>query len=187
MNLRGFYKTYREILIEKSKEEDFLKTYKDSTEYAKLVKKIMQQQITEKFNSEETKKVTDYPEFFKVDHTFWKESGIQIEKGVKIYDWEQVAVVEHENDKGDWTYEVAKLDYIKAPLKVVIGFRDNRENDEIILKKQAEELKHFTENEEFGVILMNDTFDLDSEDHFDMLCYQIIVDENGNRVEPVML
>ena len=68
-----------------------------------------------------------------------------------------VAAIEHENDWKDWTYEVAKLDFINCPLRVVIGYMDNskREKEFDIIEKQRMNLKNLGNNGEFGIIMMN--------------------------------
>ncbi len=52
------------------------------------------------------------------------------ETGINIHNWKLLAAVEHENDYKDWTYELVKLLFVNAPLRVVIGYA---EYDEFIM------------------------------------------------------
>lgn len=145
--------------------------YNESTEYTEYIKNLM-----EKLQVTNANQPTEYfPEFFKIDHTWWEKNEIKkTNKPVNLYDWKQVMVVEHENKVRDWTYEVEKLDSIKANLKIVIGYLPNnkREKEEDIIVEQCQYLKRANGiGENFALILMNQNLEEDAADPFGMNCY----------------
>ena len=126
-----------------------------------------------------------FPEYFTVDHTWWETNELKkLNKPVNLYDWKQVMAVEHENKVRDWTFEVEKLDSIRADLKVVIGYLPNkiRENEEEIIAEQCKYLKHADEGEMFALILMNCDLEENSADPFGMNCY-ILHKDGPERIE----
>ena len=129
--------------------EDFRKVYYDRALYTNFINGIMK-----RYGKKGEMKY--YPEYYTIDHTFWTVSKDNYES-VNLYKWNMVAAIEHENDWKDWTYEVAKLDFINCPLRVVIGYMDNskREKEFDIIEKQRMNLKNLGNNGEFGIIMMN--------------------------------
>ena len=176
INLKNFCEIYHSKIMEKYKDESFKEVYADCRKYTACINSIMPLICNESLEY--------YPEYYHIDYTWWttKDSNNGI---VNIYDWELKIVVEHENDKKDWTYEVEKLDFIKAPLKIVIGYlsNKNRRNDKTILEEQVKKLKHLSDKEEFGVILMNNRLEKTKDDPFNMKCYRLMKGRKMKEIE----
>lgn len=185
-NLEVFFKSYLEAIVGKIKEmegkdKEFKDIYKLDREYTnKIVNDIMK-------NLEWDGKY--YPEYFKIDHTWWVEKEVEKAQDVNVYNWKLLLAVEHENNWHDWTYEMAKLDYVICPLRVVIGFRNNDknriDNEAGIIKKQLEKLTNketIDNNHEFGIILMNSMYE-ENEDPLRMICYRLKSDGGVEEVK----
>jgi len=76
-------------------------------------------------------------EYFRIDCIGWISQYETIKDELQSYNlnshlWQLKIAVEHENQKSDWTDELAKLMQIRCPLKVVIGYNycNERENGE---------------------------------------------------------
>lgn len=116
----GRGRTYREI-------------YKtDEPAYTELVNKNIIRKIVKKAGYE------PQHEYFRVDTIGWKDAGyMEMEDaknvGLNRHLWNLMIAVEHENSKADWLDEVIKLEHLRCPLKVVIGYNycDMRGNEEI--------------------------------------------------------
>lgn len=144
--------------------------YNNARKYTKYIANLMKK--LEVVNDNQLSKY--FPEYFTIDHTWWETNKPEKRnKSVNLYDWKLTMAVEHENDVMDWTYEVEKLDSIKANLKIVIGYLPNkiRENEKEIIAKQCKYLKHADGREMFALILMNCDLEEDSADPFEMKCY----------------
>lgn len=171
MNFNEFCKSFKMALDAANySEEAFLEIYKSNRRYTDLIKNLMKVQVTYDINEQY------FPEYFTIDHSWWRVEHEKPLNGVNLYDWNMDIAVEHENDCTDWTYEVAKLDSVIARLRVVIGYMDKskREEELEIVEAQRKNLKNLSflpKDYEFGVILMNTTLDTDKEDPFDMRCY----------------
>ena len=108
----------------------------------------------------------DYPEYYKIDHTYFDDFEDEKSKGLGLNPnkWILKALVEHENKTNDWNYEVYKLAPFKCPLRVVIGYveKDQREKDLEKLSVVADNLHFMEDNDcfcpdgEFLIILGND-------------------------------
>ncbi len=169
-NLQDFCKGLHSNLIEDYDEVSSI--YNNAREYTNHIKKLMK-----KLQVEIDKPSKYFPEYFNIDHTWWESNKPEkTNKSVNIYDWKLTMTVEHENDVMDWTYEIEKLDSIKANIKIVIGYLPNekRESEEEIIAEQCKYLKHVDdEGEEFALILMNCDLEEDSADPFEMKCYKL--------------
>lgn len=116
----GRGRTYREI-------------YKtDEPAYTELVNKNIIRKIVKKAGYE------PQHEYFRVDTIGWKDAGyMEMEDaknvGLNRHLWNLMIAVEHENSKADWLDEVIKLEHLRCPLKVVIGYNycDMRGEEEI--------------------------------------------------------
>jgi len=169
--------TFKGYMMGKATRNKNERKYENRREYTEMMKGILQKVMEEyetlfNFGNNSAFKFNYYPEYYTIDHTWWVTEKCK-KKVTNLYDWSLVAAIEHENDWMDWTYEVAKLDFIKAPLKVVIGYMDNskRDQEEEIVKTQYENLKNISSDEDFGLILMNRDFVKDGEDPYDMRFY----------------
>lgn len=163
-------RSFREELLGSQKEE-FLNKYNGNLkEYTKLFNKFISN-LVEEHNSQA------YNEYYRIDVTGWKVNEKGFYDSVKIYDWDFDYAIEYENDQHDWTYELLKLSFIRADVRIVVGYRDKnkyKRDDEIkIINKQLKHFKHpVAADEEFYVILMNMNPD-DNVDPFDMKVYSI--------------
>lgn len=116
----GRGRTYREI-------------YKtDEPAYTELVNKHIIHDIVEKAG------YVPQHEYFRVDTIGWKDAGYREMEdaknmGLNRHLWNLMIAVEHENSKADWLDEVIKLEHLRCPLKVVIGYNycDMRGEEEI--------------------------------------------------------
>lgn len=118
------------------------------------------------------------PEYFKIDYTSWNNTKIESysDTGIKLYSWNFDFAIEHENDSKDWTYEVLKLSFIRADVRIVIGYVDknNRDKELDIIQSQVNQFKYPVNNdEEYYVILMNTKLSAGAEP-FEMKVYKII-------------
>ena len=171
MEFENFIKHYKNILLDEYKNNQcFLNIYKDRKLYTAYINSIMANNISQFFPGN----CKLYPEYFKIDYTWW-ESCKSKDDEMNIYDWKLVCAVEHENEWNDWTYEVEKLDSIIAPLKVVIGFmpNDKRDIESKYVERQISKLKNKSVNQEFGIILMNQKLDTESDDPFGFRTYLV--------------
>lgn len=153
--------------------KEFKSIYKNCPAYTDFIKGIMS-----KYNKEcLSQSVKYYPEYFTIDHTWWEVKPERKIETVNIYDWSFELAVEHENNWKDWTYEVEKLDSIFAKVKIVIGYMENsRRNGEYeIVESQRKNLKHLSNTDDFGVILLNKTLS-NEDDPFDFRCYLLKTD-----------
>ncbi len=71
----------------------------------------------------------DYPEYFKIDYTIWKNYTNPIPDLFKKMDLKKhcskmLLAMEHENNCKDWTDEFAKLFSVHCELRVVVGYFD---------------------------------------------------------------
>ena len=153
--IHNFRYLYKLAVINKRTTKRFADTYYNRGEYTEFINKIMKDKLIYAYPGT-SPRIKYYPEYYRIDHTYWETSKQDSFGKVSIYDWSLDFVVEHENDCS-WTEETAKLDFIKCPLKIVIGYMDNkkRENEIKIIEKQRRFLKNLDDGEEFGVILMN--------------------------------
>ncbi len=72
-------------------------------------------------------------EYYRVDASGWKNYCLDIQDQAESIQlnphlWDLMIVVEHENNRRDWSDEVMKLLHIRCPVKVVIGYNDCRDN-----------------------------------------------------------
>ena len=166
MDLKLFYHLFKSSLMERFADEDFRIIYNNGGRYyTEQIQTIMKKLIGDELSY--------HPEYFTIDYTWWKEQIHNSEKKVNFYEWELIIAVEHENDYRDWTYEVEKLDSIKCPLKIVIGYVNKKDNNEVdLIKKQAQLLKKLDSNEEFGIILLDHSLNSNKKIP-DISCYLI--------------
>ena len=84
---------------------------------------------------------THQNEYFRIDALGWETHYQSIKQkanaaGLNAHLWNLKIVVEHENNKKDWTDELMKLLQVRCPLKVIIGYnhydeRDQKEKEKI--------------------------------------------------------
>lgn len=89
-------------------------------------------QFTMKVKNAIEKIICDTPEYYTVDHTEFlydereEEDAKDINVGFNPHKWALTTLVEHENDDKDWNYEVYKLAPFHCPLRVIIGYIDEK-------------------------------------------------------------
>lgn len=175
MNLETFFKAFKREILEDNKTR-FEKLYNGSKrEYTEEMKSFLVR-LVETITKEDEQVYKFYPEFFKIDYTWWEERCPLQKNNANIYDWDLLLAIEHENNCYDWTYEVAKLDQINAPLKIVIGYMKNDQRGDVekgIIRNQVEHLRYLDTCSEFGIILMNERLDTGKADPFDVKGYRI--------------
>ena len=116
-----------------------------------------------------------YNEYFRIDVTGWKSEKIESCHSVNIYGWDFDYAIEYENNSATWTSELLKLSFIRADVRLVIGYRDNnlREDEIIIINEQLQRFKYpVTSDEGFYVIMMN-MVPTEDEDPFGIRVYSI--------------
>lgn len=173
---KAFANTFNGCMLWEKYANKVKKAYDNRAWYTEVMKKVLQRVMKEygdlyNHSNDTGKEFKYYPEYFTIDHTWWATNEREKNK-VNLYDWEIMAAIEHENDWMDWTYEVAKLDSIKASLKVVIGYMRNdlRDTELSLVEAQYRKLKNVSDDEAFGVILLNRDL-TEGEDFIDMKCY----------------
>ena len=175
VDLKSFCEVFHNLLMKEYKynTKKFENSFHKDRPYTKLIQKIMNS-ITVHNRERDGKNKKGNSEFYTIDHTWWDNKLTEVDNNVDLYDWKLLAAVEHENDKKNWTYEVEKLDSIKAPLKIVIAYLPNNlredDNEKRIIEKQYQYLHNLDNNEQFGIILMNRKL-TESKDPFEMKCY----------------
>lgn len=109
----------------------------------------------------------DYqPEYYSVDHTFWADFSAENKANadkvhMSNWKWNLLALIEHENDPNDWNYEVIKLAPFHCPLRVVIGYRNTKVDDEARLQyvcgllRSMKENACFCEDGDFWIVIGN--------------------------------
>lgn len=187
MNQILSFEKFCELLKEKINAEykGLKKVYSNLPSYTSFINGLMKNEITNALNEsyqKDGKEIKHYKEYYRVDHSWWIAPKPEKKNGVNLYNWEFLIALEHENDIEDWTNEVAKLDFIKAPLRVVVGYTNNEERDSEIekIKLQWDLLKNkdsIANEGEFGIILMNSKIDNKLEDNrFDVRGYLLTSD-----------
>ncbi|MBR4541897.1 MAG: hypothetical protein IKO54_07070 [Lachnospiraceae bacterium] len=80
--------------------------------------------------------ITPQNEYYRIDIVGWQSRYEEVKKeaeevGLKPHLWDLEIVVEHENNKMDWTDELIKLAYVRCPLKIIICYNycDCRDDD----------------------------------------------------------
>ncbi|MEG0409219.1 MAG: hypothetical protein RR623_10135 [Bacilli bacterium] len=71
----------------------------------------------------------DYPEYFKIDYTIWRNYTNPVPELFKKFNLNKhcskmLLAMEHENNGKDWTDEFAKLFSVHCELRVVVGYFD---------------------------------------------------------------
>lgn len=137
-------------------------------------------------------------EYYKIDLVGWTQRNPITTNHMNFYDWKLDFALEHENDWKEWVDEVIKLLYIRCPLRVVIGYsnRIDKENLRYDLsndKKHLNQLEailnglyqdgvHFMEqNDEFGIILGNSNPQIFKAADYQL--YQIKLKDNKIKIE----
>ncbi|MCM1219767.1 MAG: hypothetical protein NC548_35240 [Lachnospiraceae bacterium] len=170
MDAREFYKEFvlntNEDLVwdgEIGKGRTYKEIYKtDEPAYTELVNKVIIHNIVKEAGYE------PQHEYFRVDTIGWVDAGYRKMEdarklGLNRHLWNLMVAVEHENSKADWLDEVIKLEHLRCPLKVVIGYNycDMRDGEEIeklqVASRWMKEIAAYDENskEEYLVILGN--------------------------------
>lgn len=174
----AFCKKFEEIMKkndERLKKEDYNYNYKTSR--TRFIKKIMKEDITPYFQKQYIE-LEYHTEYFRIDHSWWTNEHPESINHIKLFDWNLIIAIEHENEPRDWTNEVAKLDFIKAPLRIVIGYAKNKHRD-LDIDKLVEQWKLLKNKDsiekegEFGVILLNEIMEDNNKDPLDIRCYKL--------------
>lgn len=149
--------------MEEGRGRSYREIYKtDEPAYTELVNKKIIHDIVEQAG------YVSQHEYFRVDTIRWKDAGyMEMEDAKKLglnrHLWNLMVAVEHENSKADWLDEVIKLEHLRCPLKVVIGYNycDLRGEEEIeklnVAARWMKAIAAYDANskEEFLVILGN--------------------------------
>lgn len=148
---------------------------KHRTEYTTAINGIIRYIFCEEHKDEYEDKY--FPEYFRIDHTVWTSTKCISIDGVKIYNWCFDFAIEHENDCTDWTYEMLKLSFVDAKVRIVIGYVDRErvaDREETIIREQANYIGDISPDDEFYVLLLNNKYDdTNQKDPFDPRCYRI--------------
>lgn len=107
-------------------------------------------------------------EYFRVDTIGWVDVGYRKMEdarrvGLNRHLWNLMIAVEHENSKTDWLDELIKLEHLRCPLKVVIGYnycdmRGSEETEKLnVAARWMKEIGAYDANakEEYLIILGN--------------------------------
>lgn len=139
MDAKKFYSCFTSCLKEESLYHDgrsYLEIYKsDESTFTKIINNCVVPKIIESVGWKSQN------EYFRIDTVGWKTKYQEISEdyskklGLSRHLWDLKIVVEHENDKRDWTDELIKLAHIRCPLKVVIGYVHCDERTEIEKEK----------------------------------------------------
>lgn len=156
---------------------EFLKKYNGhQPEYTKLFNQFITNMVADQGSNA-------HNEYYRIDVTGWHSEEKSSYRSVKIYDWFFDYAIEYENNPNTWTYELLKLSFIRADVRLVVGYRDkdDRDNEVDIINEQLKWFKYpITCDEEFFVILMNMTPG-DDVDPFNMRVYSI-QDKNATEI-----
>ncbi len=184
LKAREFYKEFvkntDEDLIwisEKGRGRSYREIYKtDEPAYTELVNKNIIHNIIEQAG------YVAQHEYFRVDTIGWKDAGYRKMEdartlGLNRHLWDLMIAVEHENSKADWLDEVIKLEHLRCPLKVVIGYnycdmRDVEEMEKLeVTAKWMKAVAAYDPNskEEYLVILGNGEAKRDKNIKYDFL------------------
>ena len=187
MDARSFYnefvKNTREESVwdgETGRGRSYREIYKtDEPAYTELVNKKIIHDIVEQAG------YVPQHEYFRVDTIGWKDAGyMEMEDaknlGLNRHLWNLMVAVEHENSKADWLDEVIKLEHLRCPLKVVIGYNycDLRGEEEIeklnVAARWMKAIAAYDANskEEFLVILENGEAKKDKTMEYDKFDYR---------------
>lgn len=180
MNLAAFFAEFKTALFDSYHNNP--KDFREKFSWNKNWTKYVQEKLKEILGND---KKEYYPEYFDIDHTWWRVEKTDRFAGARLHTWEMTIAIEHENASRDWTYEVEKLDSILCPLRIVIGYMPvgKRKKESDIVDKQRLRMPHLIRGEgcngEFGVILLNNSLKEDEEDPFNMKCY--LLTEQGTK------
>ncbi len=148
----SFAEKFFEEFVAKSKNSS-LKEYSDNTKWTILTRAW----ITEILKNMRDDIEINY-EYYKIDIIGWSQHNDKLEAketGLVPHLWNLEFAVEHENNSKEWLDEVCKLSYIRCPLRVVIGYGNEKAEEKIeMVKTILRETKAFTDdNQEFLIIL----------------------------------
>jgi len=145
-----FWEVYSKKINEAAQKDKsgFYEKYKNNPEWTKEIIEIAKQTIGQLLSGQEVKGESELridPEYFNVDLigyiTQWPENKRK-EKLEKQHVWNLKVAYEHENLE-NWSYELCKLCYIAADLRVIHSYiNTKRKKMEDILQGYVDELKH---------------------------------------------
>lgn len=163
---REFIKNTKEDLVwhgGMGKGRSYWEIYKtDEPAYTELVNKHIVHGIVKRAGYE------PQHEYFRVDTIGWVDAGYRKMEdarrvGLNRHLWDLMIAVEHENSKTDWLDELIKLEHLRCPLKVVIGYnycdmRGSEETEKLnVAARWMKEIGAYDANskEEYLIILGN--------------------------------
>lgn len=130
------------------KVKEYKSSYHNNTQWTKIVlgKGGIVNQIFQKHELEFSK------EYYRIDAIGWKKDDDKEDYKIfkaeceqvklKAVMWSLEVAVEHENSDTNWLEEICKLAYINCPLRVVIGYSMNKNNND----ERAETVKKKLQN-----------------------------------------
>ena len=184
MDANTFFAQFVDAVVETAVYDEgrlYFDIYKDDEPtFTKIINKIVVPKIIKNDGLEYQN------EYFRIDTIGWRPKYQKIPEDrakhikMKRHLWDLKIAVEHENDKSDWTDELIKLAHIRCPLKVVIGYVNCDERDEIEVQKLRyaydclEQTNAFDLNadEEFLIVLGNGAPRKNKEKPYDKFDYR---------------